>query len=112
MKISIYKQKRNYSGIYKIDFPNGKSYIGQSSNIVRRIREHNSENKQYAINNAIRKYGKITDFTLLEEIAPDNKELMNEREIYYISLYDTANKEKGYNICLGGQGARKIIPDN
>ena len=32
-------------------------------------------------------------------------------QIYYISLYDTANKEKGYNICLGGQGAKKIIPD-
>ena len=31
----------NISGIYKLDFPNGKSYIGQSQNIYRRISQHN-----------------------------------------------------------------------
>ena len=29
------------SGIYKINFPNGKSYIGLSNNIERRINEVN-----------------------------------------------------------------------
>ena len=41
-KINIDSIKNsNISGIYKIDFPNGKSYIGQSQNIYRRILEHN-----------------------------------------------------------------------
>lgn len=34
-----------YSGIYKINFPNGKSYIGLSNNIARRLKEHNNEAK-------------------------------------------------------------------
>jgi predicted GIY-YIG superfamily endonuclease len=29
------------SGIYKINFSNGKCYIGQSNDIKRRIKEHN-----------------------------------------------------------------------
>lgn len=111
MKISIYNQKKNYSGIYKIDFPNGKSYIGQSNNIIRRIREHNCEEKQLVINNAIKKYGKVKEFILLEEISPDNKELMNEREKYYIQLYDTTNKDKGYNISIGGEGFNRVITE-
>jgi predicted GIY-YIG superfamily endonuclease len=30
----------NEWGIYKIDFPNGKSYVGQSSNLKRRINDY------------------------------------------------------------------------
>lgn len=111
MIISIYNQKQLISGIYKIVFPNGKSYIGQSNNIIRRIREHNCSNDNYPISHAIRKYGKITNFELLEQIPPDQKELMNEREKYYIEYYKTTDKEKGYNISLGGGGYKRNIPD-
>jgi predicted GIY-YIG superfamily endonuclease len=52
-------------GIYKIDFPNGKSYIGQSVNIYKRIQEHNQKHRQL-VDKAIDKYGKIKDFVLLE----------------------------------------------
>jgi len=34
------------AGIYKLDFPNGKSYIGQSRNIYKRISEHNQRAKK------------------------------------------------------------------
>lgn len=111
MIINIYNQKQLISGIYKIVFPNGKSYIGQSNNIIRRIREHNCSNDNYPISHAIRKYGKITNFELLEQIPPDQKELMNEREKYYIEYYKTTDKEKGYNISLGGGGYKRNIPD-
>lgn len=36
-------------GIYKITFPNGKVYIGQSNNIRRRMYEHNNINKQQVL---------------------------------------------------------------
>lgn len=111
MIVSIYNQKQLISGIYKIVFPNGKSYIGQSNNIIRRIREHNCSSDDYPISRAIRKYGKITNFELLEQIPPDQKELMNEREKYYIEYYKTSDKEKGYNISLGGGGYKRNIPD-
>lgn len=111
MIMSIYNQKEPVSGIYKIDFPNGKSYIGQSNDIIRRIREHNCSNNNYPISRAIKKYGKIITFNLLEQIQPDQKDLMNEREKFYIEYYHTTIKEKGYNISLGGGGYKREIPD-
>ena len=39
------------SGIYKINFPNGKSYIGMSVDIENRIKEHNNDalNPKYPV---------------------------------------------------------------
>ena len=44
------------AGIYKINFPNGKSYIGLSNNIPRRIKEHNKDSRQPVLYAAIQKY--------------------------------------------------------
>lgn len=50
----------NNSGVYKINFPNGKSYIGISVNIKKRISRHNldarKEKPQYPVHKAIKKY--------------------------------------------------------
>ena len=35
----------NLSGIYKIDFQNGKSYIGKAVDIKRRMQEHNTDKR-------------------------------------------------------------------
>lgn len=35
--------KEVHSGVYKINFPNGKSYIGISNNMYRRMLEHNND---------------------------------------------------------------------
>ena len=44
--------------IYKLTSPSGKSYIGQTNNIRKRINSHkSSKNKCIAIKNAIQKYG-------------------------------------------------------
>lgn len=43
MKYRIEDCPTTISGIYKINFPNGKSYIGLSNNILRRIKEHNND---------------------------------------------------------------------
>lgn len=87
----------------------GKSYIGKTSKTVdERLNEHFkhalSENiKTTHFQNALLKYG-LNDFetTILEENVSD--EVVNDREKYWISYYDTLNK--GYNMTEGGEGTR------
>lgn len=95
-----------YSGVYKINFPNGKIYIGISNNIYRRMLEHNTDfRNKLPIEYAIKKYGKIVEFDILEEIPAKNRNYMREREKYWIAYYQSNKKEKGYNISEGGDGA-------
>lgn len=85
-------------GIYKITNKlNGKAYIGQSVNIERRFKEHCSKTG-LVIEAAIAKYG--TDNFTFEVLEECPKELLNEREVYYIELFDTYNN--GYNCHIGG----------
>lgn len=90
--------------IYKItNLINGKVYIGQTKDIKRRINEHQ---KQYAssrvskIRNAINKYG-IQNFKI--EILEKDIENYNEREMYWISYYNSTDNSCGYNITIGGE---------
>lgn len=95
-----------YSGVYKITFPNNKIYIGISNNIYRRMLEHNSDfRNNLPIEKAIQKYGKITEFVILEEIDPNDRKLMREREKFWIRAFNSNKKEFGYNISEGGDGA-------
>lgn len=94
--------------IYKITNKiNGKIYVGQTTKTLEeRFQKHcwgTTENDGYhlnmAIKKAIKKYGK-ENFTieLIEEVETDR---LDEKEVYWISFYDSYNK--GYNCTLGGQ---------
>lgn len=95
-------------GIYKFTNKiNGKSYIGQSTDIDKRRKIHiqraynNSEsNKEYekAFYRAIRKYG-IDSFSF-EVLKNCSQEELNQWEQYYINLYNTY--KDGYNEDEGG----------
>lgn len=93
-------------GIYKITNKiNGHAYIGQSVNITRRWTDHKNRYKDLnydsTLYKAFRKYGlENFSFEILEECEP---ELLDEREIYYVALYDTFND--GYNETLGGNNS-------
>lgn len=101
MNVKVKDLKPNMMGIYKINFLNGKSYIGLSIDIKRRMAEHNSPSEDKTpCDKAINKYGKITEVEILEFI--NDKNLLQERERYWISYYQTNNKEKGYNLTDGG----------
>lgn len=100
-------------GIYKFtNKQNGKSYIGQSVDISQRIKDHEQRafnnypsNKEYekSFYRALRKYGiNNFDFEILE-LCDKNK--LNEREKYYIELYDSY--KNGYNETLGGDN---VVP--
>ena len=94
--------------IYKaVSATTGKVYIGQTTQTLQeRINQHNSHayghQYNYHFHNAIRKYGS-EDFTY-EIIEDDIKstEVLNEREKYWISYYDSYYN--GYNSTLGGEG--------
>lgn len=93
-------------GIYKItNLINGKIYIGQSVDIKKRWRQHkrNSQIKgrEYDkyLYRAFRKYG-LENFSF-EVIEECNEDLLDEKEQYYISYYDSYNN--GYNMTQGGQ---------
>lgn len=105
MKINIKNCPLRLSGIYKINFPNGKSYIGRAVDIKSRIKEHNYDKRQPILYNAVTKYwnNNITEFEILEEVSRDK---LKEREIYWIAYYNTfEDKTKGYNLTPGGDGA-------
>ena len=90
-------------GIYKIENKiNKRVYIGQSTDIQKRWKDHinncNASKYNYAIYVAMRKYG-IENFTfeILEECPKDK---LSEREKYWIDFYET--NTYGYNIKSGG----------
>lgn len=89
-------------GIYKITNKlDGKIYVGQSSNIERRKREHfewNKNSHQY-IDIIIRELGADNfSFEIIEECK---KEELTQKEKYYIELFDSFYN--GYNKTKGGQ---------
>lgn len=96
-------------GIYKItNLINGKAYIGQSTNIEGRWYNHkyySKEHSHYPLYRAFRKYG-IDNFQF-DIIELCHASELNEKEIYYIKLYDTYNN--GYNQTLGGSGTKNVI---
>lgn len=86
-------------GIYKItNKKTGKSYIGQSNDIERRLKEHQYK-KEIPIEFAIQKYGKNSfNYEILEECSIDELDI---KEKYWIKKYNTY-KGYGYNCNEGG----------
>jgi hypothetical protein len=86
---------------------NSKVYIGQTrTSVEQRWREH-LRHVQYGdqiINRAMKKYG--VDKFYIETLEICNIKLLDYREMYYIDLYDSTNKSKGYNVSIGGNTPR------
>lgn len=96
-------------GIYKFTNKfNGKSYIGQSINLELRYKSHkrNYQNSNLHTYNskfyrALRKYGFDNfEYNILEENDLFSQEDLNNKEKYYIKLYDS--QKNGYNMNAGG----------
>ena len=103
-------------GIYRIiNTLNNKCYIGKSSNIEKRIKryfESLSKNKytnSLGINsefqNSYNKHGQ--DIFIYEVIEECCIELLNEKEKYWISFYNSY--KNGYNQTCGGDGGNTLI---
>ena len=98
------------SGIYMWTSPSGKSYIGQSVDLQKRKGAFLRFGDIYGgqkINRARKKYNnkRYWKYKVLEYCDIDD---LDEREEYYISLYNTMRK--GYN-CESGGNENKIVSD-
>lgn len=119
----VYNEDKNkYEGyVYKITNKlNGHSYIGKTNRPVEeRWYEHtkpsniNKKSKNTALCRAFKKYGVDNfDFEIIDTIYGDTEiqleDNLKEKEIYYITLYNTHSKI-GYNCTDGGDN---VTDDN
>ena len=97
--------------IYMYLFPNKKRYIGATSKtlVARQGKDFNRYKNCKSVWSAIQEFGvdEIRQSILFEgELEPDE---VGELEKYYISHYDSANPQKGYNTYKGGEGFKKTL---
>lgn len=97
-------------GIYCIkNKTNGKRYIGKSIDIQERWKTHkmqlrNGNHVNPYLQRSWDKYGSDSfEFSILEECSD---EILNEREKYWIELYDSFSD--GFNLTRGGDGGNTI----
>lgn len=92
---------------------NKKLYVGKTKNANTRWRTHINiadggkekypQHYQY-IHNSIKKYGKNNfEYQVIEEL--ENEELLAEAEQFWIIFFRSWDREFGYNLTLGGEGA-------
>lgn len=82
---------------------NDKVYIGQTRTSVNQRWKEHLRHAQYGdqvINRAMKKYG--VDKFYVETLEICDAELLDEREMYYIDLFDSTDKTRGYNVSIGG----------
>lgn len=104
--IKPYERNANWS-VYVHTFPNGKKYIGITSQCPeRRWRDDGSGYKsQQMFMRAIKKYGwDNVIHEILHEGLTEEEAASKEKE--YIAKYKTANRKNGYNIEPGGNNAK------
>lgn len=101
----------NYKCIYKLNYPNGKIYVGRSYDLKRRMYEHNNTNKAKApCDYAIKKYGKLTEVEILQEITVQDN--IFEEEQNWIWLLQSTQRDIGYNLTVGGADSGLTDQDN
>lgn len=102
----------NYGCVYKVtNMINNKIWIGKTVNFEKRkklhIRDLRSKREGFFYDD-FRKHGENNFKWEILQYYNTRKEL-SDGEIYYISLFESTNKNKGYNVALGGDGC--IIPN-
>jgi len=88
---------------------NDKVYVGQADNAYDRFRRHrnnhvSSDKQNLKIVNAMKELGKDNFYFVILENCSD--ELADEREMYYISKFDSV--KNGYNKTYGGKGSSTL----
>lgn len=109
----MFNMRKNFKiGIYCIEnIVNNKKYIGQSIDIDSRWSKHKSElNKGTHDNDYLQKswnkYGCDNFKFYVLEICDSDK--LDERESYYIDLFNSMDRDKGYNLKSGGQNSNYV----
>lgn len=90
---------------------NGKRYIGQTiQKLSERKSAHYSKNNTSYFHSALKKYKKEDwEWKIID--YGRNKEELNNKEIFWISFFNTTCSSNGYNIQKGGQGRNQTIEE-
>lgn len=91
--------------LYKLTDPNGKSYVGVTNNIKRRMKEH--RRSLWPIGIALKEFGE-ENFTLTVEEF-DTKEIALEKEFELASLESLPDL---YNVTVGGDTSTQMTYSN
>lgn len=96
---------------------NKKIYIGKTGgSFKRRLSSHKSESKRsrssQPIHKAMRKYGFDNFSFIVVEDGILDVDTLNEREKYYIDLFNSNDRLIGYNITNGGDGGPIMFGKN
>lgn len=98
--------KKKISCVYLIEnLINCKKYIGQTINFQSRKKSHERDSKinTTPLYQSIRKHGWDNfEFTILMKDNTINHDYLDFWECYFIEIFDTINREKGYNCESGG----------
>lgn len=101
--------KEKLSGVYCIrNIINNKKYIGISRDIKRRWYEHKYDLRHHTHDNqhlqsAWDKYGE-TNF-MFDIIELCDKDILSEKECYYIKSFQSQSHQNGYNLTHGGENS-------
>lgn len=104
-------KKKSIACVYKLNFPNGKSYIGKTKSLSNRVRlyEHlvSVSEKETPVQKAVVEFGLDSiDIEVLVEVSISVEEdldyALSILEIRYIRKLDTF-VPKGYNVSIGGE---------
>ena len=110
----IMERQKPYGYIYKIEFPNGKVYIGLTTTSLKQRKSGHRNCAKRNINrplyNALRRYTMEDTFELMEIDTADTEEELCRKEIMYISKYNSFDIKYGYNMTLGGEGPNGWVP--
>ena len=93
-------------GIYMLrNEIDGKIYIGQSTNLEKRNKQHknallNNRHFNEHLQKAYNKYGNVFKFIIIELCS---EEELDDKELYWINKFNSLNKKYGYNILSGGK---------
>jgi len=103
-----------FGSVYKIVFPNGKHYIGQTTTSLEQRqnghKSHANNGDTLCLYNALRKYKMVDTFELIEIDTADTKDELCKKEIDYIQKYNSFyNNGRGYNMTLGGEGTAGYV---
>jgi len=103
-------------GIYKINnLVTGGAYIGQSSDIQRRMAKHwytlkNGTHANEHLQHSFNDHGQENFQYEIVEVLNDISEF-DEREMYWIDFYKSNARDYGYNIEHGGQHNRIVVEE-
>lgn len=101
MIVKIKDLQKGMMVIYKINYQNGRFYIGLTNDLQRRMYEHCSAWKKEKYKKiqdcdiAIHEQGGLTEVEILEFVSDINQ--LEEREAYWINFYNAYNGPLGYN---------------